>query len=298
MQPQRSSAVEGLTVQPSRRELIAAATLAPIASLLPSSAPQEANIKLGTVTYNVAKTWDLGTLLSHCKAAKLTGVEFRTTHAHGVEPACDKARRAEIKRLCAEAGMLQTSLGTTCEFQSTDAAVVRQNIQTCREFVQLAADIGARGVKVRPNGLPKGVETTKTLDQISAALRECGAFAKEHGVEIWVEVHGDGTSRPEHCATLMRQCGHDSVGLTWNSNGTDIVDGSIVSSFKLLRPYIRCCHINDLWGSYPYRVLFDLLKSSGYRGYTLCEIGATMQPEDGVTFLKCYHALWTELQRT
>src|SRR5260370_1385552 len=46
---------------------------------------------LGLVTYNVAKDWDLDTILKNCKAAGIEGVEFRTTHAHGVEPSIDAA---------------------------------------------------------------------------------------------------------------------------------------------------------------------------------------------------------------
>ena len=40
---------------------------------------------LGLVTYNVAKDWDLDTILRLVREAGLEGVEFRTTHAHGVE---------------------------------------------------------------------------------------------------------------------------------------------------------------------------------------------------------------------
>ena len=40
---------------------------------------------LGLVTYNVAKDWDLDTILRLVPEAGFEGVEFRTTHAHGVE---------------------------------------------------------------------------------------------------------------------------------------------------------------------------------------------------------------------
>ena len=151
---------------------------------------------LGLVTYNVAKDWDLDTLLRLVREAGLEGVEFRTTHAHGVERTLDPAQRAEVRKKCADAGLLQTSLGSVCEFHSPDPAVVRKNVEDCREWVLLAKDIGARGVKVRPNGLPKDVPEEKTLEQIGRALAECGAFAGDHGVEIWVEVHGDQTKVP------------------------------------------------------------------------------------------------------
>jgi len=55
------------------------------------------------------------------------------------------------------------------------------------EWVRLARDIGARGVKVRPNGLPEGVPVERTLEQIGRALAECGAVAADNGVQIWVD---------------------------------------------------------------------------------------------------------------
>ena len=40
---------------------------------------------LGLVTYNLAKDWDLATIIQNCQESGFEGVELRTTHAHGVE---------------------------------------------------------------------------------------------------------------------------------------------------------------------------------------------------------------------
>jgi sugar phosphate isomerase/epimerase len=252
---------------------------------------------LGLVTYNVAKDWDLDTLLRLCRETGFEGVEFRTTHAHGVERTLSPAERKDVRKKCADAGLLQTSLGTVCEFHSGDPAVVRKNVDDCREWVLLAKDIGARGVKVRPNGLPKDVPEEKTLEQIGRALSECGAFAKDHGVEIWVEVHGDGTKVPARMRRILDACSHPSVGITWNSNDTDVEDGSVARSFALLRPDVRCCHVTDLGSSYPYRELFALLASSGFDGFTLCEFPQPVVSAEGAQWLRDYRERWVALQR-
>jgi len=252
---------------------------------------------LGLVTYNVAKEWDLDTILRLCREARFEGVEFRTTHAHGVERTLTPAERADVKRKCAEAGLLQTSLGSVCEFHSPDPAVVRKNVEDCREWVLLAKDIGARAVKVRPNGLPKDVPEEKTLEQIGRALAECGAFAKDHGAEIWVEVHGDQTRVPARMRRIMDICSHPSVGLTWNSNDTDVVDGSVAKSFELLGPFVRCCHITDLRSAYPYRELFALLAQSNFAGFTLCEFPEPVPAANGAAWLREYRERWGALQR-
>lgn len=258
--------------------------------------------RLGIVTYNIAAAWDVATILKVCKTVGLSPVELRTTHKHGVEPSLSPAERKEVRKRFADAGIGIWGCGTTCEFHSPDPAEVKKQIETCKAFVQLAADLGARGVKVRPNGLPPGVPAEKTLEQIGKALVECGRAAAEAGVEIWVEVHGRGTAHPPHMKTIMMHCGHPSVGVTWNSNRDDIKDGSVAEYFKLLQPWVRSCHINELHkemtGGYPYRELFRLLRETGYDRVTLVEVGRGMpDAASGEELLRYYKALWTELTR-
>ena len=262
-------------------------------SLLAATPPRK--FKLGLVTYNVAANWDLATLVENCRQAGIEGVEFRTTHKHGVEPSLTAERRGDVKKRCADAGVTIWSLGSTCEFHAVDSAVVKKNIATCAEFVKLAADIGARGVKVRPNGLPKEVPVEKTLAQIGAALNECGKIGADHGIEIWMEVHGAGTCEPQNARTILDACPNLNVGANWNSNKPDVKDGSVKWSFDLLKDRIKSCHINDLDSSYPYRELFSLFREVGYDRFTLCEYGKNVPAEEGVAFLKKYRARWMEL---
>lgn len=256
--------------------------------------------QLGMVTYNVGAKLDLPSLIAVCKNAGIAGVELRTTHAHGVEPTLSKDQRKEVRQRFADAGVEIWGCGSVCEFHSPDQAVVKQNIETCKKFVELVADLGARGVKVRPNALPKTGSPDATLEQIGKSLIPCGTAAQNAGVEIWVEVHGPGTSHPPHIKTIMKHCGHNAVGVTWNSNDTDLKDGKVEEYFRLLRPWILSCHINDLKkdasGKYPYRELFRLFRETGYDRYTLCEVG-TVYPDAKAAedFMREYKSLWTRL---
>jgi sugar phosphate isomerase/epimerase len=293
----------------SRRRFLHAAPLAGAAAITPAahadgSKPDSAPLKfrLGLVTYNLAKDWDLPTVLKNCKATGVAAVELRTTHKHGVEPSLGPDARREIKKRFADSGVTFWGCGSVCEFQSPDRATVEKNIETCKQFVQLVADLGGRGVKVRPNGLPREVPVPKTLEQIGKALVPCGQAAADAGIEIWVEVHGGGTQIPQNMKAILDHCGHPSVGVTWNSNGTDVANGSVAEAFALLRPHIRSCHINELYKDaakvYPYRELFRLFRESGYDRYTLCEVGRPApDPDTGAEILRYYKALWYELAK-
>jgi sugar phosphate isomerase/epimerase len=268
------------------------------------------------VTYNLAKDWDIDTLIHNCEETGFEGVELRTTHKHGVEISLAKAQRAEVKQRFAASRVRLMSLGTTCEFESPDAAVVEKNIEETRLWCELAQDLGCVGVKVRPNGFPQNVPEDKTLEQIGHALERCGDIARDHGVEIWLEVHGPGTMLPPNIHRILSVANHPSVGACWNSNDTDVVDGSVKPSFELLKPWIRSCHINELcrtvspWGAgpptpvaanpsspefqrpYPWHELFALLRSIGFNRYTYAEVESSCEP---IRFMHYYRALWQHL---
>jgi sugar phosphate isomerase/epimerase len=247
-------------------------------------------MKLGLVTYNLGKDFDLPALIEVCRRTGFEGVELRTTHKHGVEPSLTPSQRADVRQRFADSGVTLWGLGTVCEFHSPDQEVVRANVETCARFAELARDVGARGIKVRPNGLPPEVPVEQTVEQIGRALVECGRHAADLGVEVWVEVHGRGSEDPKVMRAVMEACRHPNVGVCWNSNPGEVQNGSVSAAFKLLQPWIRSVHINELPSrAYPWQELFRLLHRSAYDRFTLCEC---QESSDPTRVLSYYAALW------
>lgn len=250
-------------------------------------------MKLGLVTYNLAKSWDIPTIIQNCTECHVEGVELRTTHAHGVEDTLSKSERVEVKKRFEDSPVDLYGLGTIFEYHSADPAEVRKNIEGTKRYLELAKDVGAEAIKVRPNGAPEGVPLDKTLDQIGKSLHECGQAAEVTGIQIYVEVHGKTTSEIHNMWSIMQACGHPKVGVTWNCNKSDMdAGGSIKANFELLKPWIRCCHIQDIYDPerYPWRDLFTLLKGMQFQGYTSIEVG--WESADPIRVLKLYRALW------
>lgn len=258
-----------------------------------AAAVDRPRMHLGLVTYMVGAKMDLDTLIDVCEKSGMEGVELRTTHAHGVEPSLDAAGRAKVKERFARTKVRLLVLGSACEFHSTKPDEVKKNVELTKQFIQLAADLGAWGVKVRPNALPKDVPEEQTLRQIGESVAQCGEFAAQKGVVVVVECHGSGTSHPPRMARIMEFCKHPSVGLCWNSNPGDAVGGSIKENFDLCKPWIRHVHVRTITdSSYPWKELFDLLKSMNYTGFTMLE---TSTSKDPVEFLKEQRAAWEKL---
>src|SRR5262249_4732435 len=83
-----------------------------------ASGAKERKFNLGTVTYNIAKDWDLPTLLDVCKKTGLAACELRTTHKHGVEPTLTPDQRTDVKKRFADSGIVFWGCGSVCEFHA------------------------------------------------------------------------------------------------------------------------------------------------------------------------------------
>jgi sugar phosphate isomerase/epimerase len=283
-----------------RREFLASVAALPALAAIQTPqtskpAPARGGLKLGTVTYNIATDWDVPTIIKNLTEVGMDAVELRTTHKHGVEISLPPAARAEVRKRFEDSPVRIGGLGTTCEFHSPDAAVVRKNIDETKQWVTLAKDIGSPSVKVRPNGLPKGVPEEKTLEQIGKSLRECGEFAQANGVRIQLEVHGSETSRVPRVRKILDYGGnHPAVRACWNSNQTDLLDGGFEANFALLKKDIGQVHMRDLFlEEYPWRALVTSLAAMKFDGYCFAEIPESADP---VRVLKYYRALFRAYQ--
>jgi sugar phosphate isomerase/epimerase len=290
-----------------RRFLQQSALAAGVVGLLPALAAEkppalkpagflvrQPTMKLGTVTYNLAMDWDLETLIKNCEAAKLEGVELRTTHAHKVEVHLTKAGRERVRQRFADSAVELMGLGSAFDYHTPDPDKLRRDIAATKEYMLLAHDVGAGGVKVRPNGLPKEVPKEKTLEQIGKALRELGEFGDGHGVAIRLEVHGSGTSLLPNIKTIIDAADHKNVGVCWNSNQTDLEGEGFDHNFNLVKDKIFAVHMRDLFlEEYPFRKLLTRLNEIQFTGYCLAEIPPSTDP---VRVMKYYRALWLAYQ--
>jgi sugar phosphate isomerase/epimerase len=286
-----------------RRDFLSGVVVFPTAAAIhpleqaqkPATSPAKGGLKVGTVTYNIAKDWDVPTIIKNLSEVGMDGVELRTTHKHGVEISLTPAQRAEVRKRFDDSPVEIGGLGTTCEYHSPDPAVVRKNIEETKAWVTLAKDLGSPSVKVRPNGLPKEVPEEKTLEQIGKALAECGAFANDNGVKIQLEVHGEATSRVPRIRKILDYGGnHPGVRVCWNSNQTDLLDGGFAENFKMLRNQIGQVHMRDLFlEEYPFRQLIAALTEMKFDGYCFAEIPESNDP---VRVLKYFRGMFRAYQ--
>jgi sugar phosphate isomerase/epimerase len=260
----------------------------------PSFITGKPKMKLGIVTYNIAKDWDVPTIIKNCAETKFQGVELRTTHKHGVEVNLTKEQRSEVRKQFADSPVQLMGLGSAFDYHTPDQAKLRADIEATKQYIILAQDVGATGVKVRPNGLPKGVPKEKTLEQIGKSLRELGDFGADHGQQIRLEVHGPETQFPPNIKTILDVADHKNVGACWNSNQTDLDGEGFDHNFNLLKHKIFSVHMRDLYlDEYPFRKLLAGLNGVGFSGYCLAEIPESADP---LRVMRYFRSLWLAYQ--
>jgi sugar phosphate isomerase/epimerase len=252
-------------------------------------------LKIGLMTYLLGRDWDIEAIIKNCAATGFQSVELRTTHAHGVEVTLTSAQRAEVNRRFKDSPLETISLASAFQYHSPDPAELKKNIEGTKEYVLLARDVGATGIRVFPNAFPEGVSREKTMEQIGKALAEVGNYANNYGIEIRVCVHGQGTSSVPVIKKIIDYSQSPYVYVNWNCNLSDSEGEGFEYNFNSVKDRIRGVHMHDLHDpEYPYRLFFKLLAESGYKGYCNAEISrVSCEP---VEYMKCYKGLFLALQ--
>ncbi len=254
--------------------------------LLAYSSPGKTGMKFGLVTYQWGRDWDLPTLIANCEKTGYFGVELRTQHAHDVEINLNALQRTEVKKRFDNSPVSCISYGSNFEYHSPDPAKLRENIDQTKEYIKLCKDIGATGIKVKPNNLPDGIPKEKTIAQIAASLNEVGKFARDFGQMIRVEVHGNLTQEHPNMRAIFEQVTEPNVKICWNSNDTDLLPPGLKGNFDMVKKWIGdTVHVRELnIGEYPYPELFNLFAGIGYAGWILLE--ARTEPKDRIAAMK------------
>lgn len=243
-------------------------------------------MKFGLVTYQWGKDWDLPTIISNCKKTGFQAVELRTQHAHGVEINLNASQRAEVKKRFADSPITCVGYGSNFEYHSRDQAALRKNIDQTKEYIKLCKDIGASGIKVKPNNLPAEVPREQTIAQIANSLNEVGKFAADYGMLVRVEAHGPITQELPNMKAIFDQVTEPNVKICWNSNPVDLNPPGLEGNFNMVKQWIGdTVHVRELnLDDYPYQKLFNLFAGIDYNGWILLE--ASSAPADRIIAMK------------
>jgi sugar phosphate isomerase/epimerase len=185
-----------------------------------------------------------------------------------------------LKRRAADLGVGISGTGVRNNFTTADKAVRDQGVKHIKEWVEVAARLGAPVVRVFADtqmrsetweSVSKGATRNQVQEWIAAALRECAGHAAKYRVRIGVQNHGDFLKTAQDLMALVKAVGSEWCG--------PIVD---TGYFKTADPYA------DIAAVAPYAInwqikqspfgeesdvptdlarLMAIIRKSGYSGY-------------------------------
>jgi sugar phosphate isomerase/epimerase len=278
-----------------RREFIKTSTLAGLAFTTPLFSFEKYTPLLSFSTLG-CPDWSFETILNFAVDNGYDGIEIRGIQRELDLLKCNEFSSKEnilsTRKLVEDKKIKIVGLGSSAAMHHADPAERKKNLDGAKSFIHLAQQLNCPYVRVFPNNFPKDQDRNKTMDLIITALQELGDFAKNTGVTVLMETHGD-LVQSEEIAKLMNAVNRSNVGLVW-----DVVNMWSVSKepptqvYARLKKYIRHTHIKDLVfangkqeyvllgkGATPVFEAIDILAKDKYKGYFSFEWEKLWHPE-------------------
>jgi sugar phosphate isomerase/epimerase len=126
-----------------------------------------------------------------------------------------------LRKKAADLGIAISGTGVRNNFTTADAAVRQQGVDNIKQFVEVAARLGAPVIRVFADTqmraqtwetVAPGKKRSEVQDWIAANLRECAEQGKKFKVKIGVQNHGDFLRTGEDLMALVKAVGSEWCG--------------------------------------------------------------------------------------
>jgi sugar phosphate isomerase/epimerase len=240
-------------------------------------------MKLSFMTW-ACPDWDLNQIITGAIRYDYDGVEPRVEEKqkHGIELDLTRKRRKEVRSQFADCGLEISCLATSRTYSMADSAARAESVELTRRFIDLAADIGCRHIRVFGGGLPPDVQRPEAHRYVAEALRQCGEHAAPRKVFVCLETH-DSFSRAEDAVETVKLADHANVAICWDFMHPFRAGNTFAEAFELVKPFVRHCHVHDGYlpegpagpvalalmgqGDIPHDEPVRLLASIGFEGH-------------------------------
>jgi sugar phosphate isomerase/epimerase len=239
--------------------------------------------------------WTMPQIIATAAGEGYEGIELRFVQGEDSLwklPVFSGKELASTKRALADRALNISCLDTSCRFHSPDAAERARWITEGKRMADLAAELGAPGLRVFGDTIQPGADRSSTQSWIAESIRELAEITAAKGVEIWIENHGDFAGAGE-TAAILQQAASSNTGVVWDpANSFVATQEQPADGAAQLRVAIRHVHIKDLrrdrdgWkyvltgeGAFPLLALNAVLQDLQYDRFLSFEWEKRWHPE-------------------
>lgn len=193
--------------------------------------------------------WTVPQIIAMATAERYDGIELRFVQGEDSLwklPAFSGKELAFTKRALADHALAISCLDTSCRFHSPDAAERGRWIVEGGRMADLAAELGAQGLRVFGDTIQPGADRPSTQCWIAESILELAEITATRGVEVWIENHGDFAAAAETAAILL-QAAYSKAGVVWDpANSFAAHQEQPAEGAAILQAAIRHVHVKDL----------------------------------------------------
>ena len=294
----------------SRRQFIAT-TLAASVAFAQKPRKQEYKVSLNAYSFNKllndslkgrAEGITLIKVIEFAAKNKFDGVDPTGYFFPGYPAVPKPSFIGEVKQRAADLGLGISGTGVRNNFTTADKAVRDQGVAHIKQWVEVAAQLGAPVVRVFADtqmraqnwqGVSNGASRADVQNYIAAALRECADCGKKFGVRIGVQNHGDFLQTGEELMTLVKAVGSEWCGpivdTGYFKSPDPYVDIALVAPHALNWQVKQSPLGEDSEVPTDLNKLLRIIRKSGYTGYLPIEtLSPRGKPYDPFTVIPAF----------
>jgi len=193
--------------------------------------------------------WTMPQIIAMAADAGYHGIELRFVQGEDSLwklPVFSGEELASTKRALADHALTIPCLDTSCRFHSPDAAERERWMTEGKRMADLAAELGAPGLRVFGDTIQPRADRASTQSWIAESIRQLAEITAPTGVEIWIENHGDFAGAAA-TAAILGQVGSPKAGVVWDPANSFVATGEQpTNGAAQLGVAIRHVHIKDL----------------------------------------------------
>jgi len=236
--------------------------------------------------------WSLARVVDVAGREGYDGVELRfleNDDALWARPELSGNGLAETRRRLNDAGLAVSCVDTRSFFHDPDPSARAKARDEARRSLELAAQLGAPGIRVFGDRVQPGADRAATRGWIAEAMQALAEAGERTGTSVWIESHGD-FARATDTLSILELVPSRAAGVVWDpANAFEAAGEEPAEGRRVLGDLIRHVHLKDLshtgtaagvtgWrpalageGQFPAADVLALLHRSGYDGFVSFE---------------------------